>query len=88
MLWRRLYDREGVIKTYYFVVLAVQRQVNEMEIRAGPPETVFLDLPEFLSEDEGEGDGHYCAVVLGDGVAQNNRPLEGGQQANLGLERS
>ena len=53
MLWRRLYDRESVIKEYHSAALLAQRQVNEMEIRGGMPETVFPDLPDFPPEDEG-----------------------------------
>lgn len=53
MLWRRLYDRERVIKEYHSAALAAQRQVNEMEIRSRLPETVFPDLPDFPPENEG-----------------------------------
>ena len=52
MLWRRLYDREGVIKAYHSAALAAQRQVNEMEIRSGLPQTAFPDLPDFPPENE------------------------------------
>lgn len=53
MLWRRLYDRESVIKEYHSAALSAQRQVNELEIRAGLSATVFPDLPDFPPEDEG-----------------------------------
>lgn len=58
MLWRRLYDRESVIKAYHSAALAAQRQVNEMEIRAGLPQTVFADLPEFPPENGGKTAAH------------------------------
>ncbi|MUH02194.1 hypothetical protein GM609_01595 [Bombella sp. ESL0387] len=51
MLWRRLYERERVIKEYHSAALSAQRQVNELEIRGGLPETVFPDLPDFPPED-------------------------------------
>ncbi|MCX8666420.1 hypothetical protein J3T99_02105 [Acetobacteraceae bacterium B3987] len=66
MLWRRLYDREGVISEYHSAALAAQRQVNEMEIKAGLPETVFSDLPGFPPEGKGEVARCYCTGVRGD----------------------
>ncbi len=56
MLWRRLYDRESVIKEYHSAALLARRQVNELEIRVGLPETVFPDLPDFPPEDEGKAE--------------------------------
>lgn len=47
VLWRRLYEREGVIKEYHSAALAAQRLVNGMEIRMGVAVTVFPGLPEF-----------------------------------------
>ncbi|MXV43891.1 hypothetical protein GS501_02340 [Saccharibacter sp. 17.LH.SD] len=46
-LWRRLYDRESVIKEYHSAALGAQRLLNELEIKVGRPVTLFPDLPEF-----------------------------------------
>lgn len=53
-LWRRLYEREGVVKAYHSAALAARRMVNELEIKLGRNLTIFPDLPDYPPADDEE----------------------------------
>lgn len=88
-LWRRLYEREGVVKEYHSAALSAQRLVNELEIKLGRSLTIFPDLPDYPpADDETVDTTNECGEPYCAEHSQTSKPSSpvGRRQENISKE--